>query len=177
MLRVAVVAVALAWSSSTALADTLSVRAGESLRVSISDKGATVLSRESAPSLSAFEAEGLANAQALVVPPSAKTVPPVGLDQTNAAPPKIVTKQLQITFRNVPGVNAGTVHSFLTLENGYDHFVRYRAIMHRGDASRPSDVCDVLPGRTGFEHWPYKLNSVELSDFQLVDLAGGVECQ
>jgi hypothetical protein len=154
MLRVAALSLILVLSPVVTFAAPLTVRVGESLSVSIGNKGVTVLSRQTAPPLTAFEAEGLGYSQTLVAPPGAKTVPPVGIDHTMAFPPRIPANQLQITFRKVPGQEVGKIDSFLVLENGYDHFVRYRAIMHRGESSHPTDVCDVLPGRTGFEHWP-----------------------
>jgi hypothetical protein len=66
----------------------------------------------------------------------------------------------------------------LTIENGYNRSFRYRAVMHRRDRSAPTDVCEVMANKPGFEHWPYQIEWLELSDLRLeTPLPDQLRCQ
>ncbi|WP_028968629.1 hypothetical protein [Sphingomonas sp. URHD0057] len=176
MLRYATVlffAVATAANSAT---DRLTIRAGESLTITIGDKGLAVLTREKAAPLSAFETEALHDGQAIVVPPEAKTVAPLAINHTDAPAPKIRMGQLRIAFRTVSNSDGTAMQSLLTLENGYARSLRYSAVIRRGEQSVPTDVCDVPAVKPGFEHWPYVLDAIDLSNFELLE-GDQIECQ
>lgn len=64
-------------------------------------------------------------------------------------------------------------HAFLVIENGYDRAIVYRARMTLGDRSRPTDVCLVIPGRRGYEHWPHRIDRLDLSGFAFADWREG----
>jgi hypothetical protein len=55
----------------------------------------------------------------------------------------------------------------LVIDNGYDRALSYRAIIWVNDQERPTDVCWVLPGHHGYEHWPYLVDRIELLDLRL----------
>ncbi|MES2443580.1 MAG: hypothetical protein V4574_12185 [Pseudomonadota bacterium] len=55
--------------------------------------------------------------------------------------------------------------TMLALENGYDDAIRYRARITVRGKSQPTDVCLVIPGKRGYEHWPYAIERIELGEF------------
>jgi hypothetical protein len=57
--------------------------------------------------------------------------------------------------------------SLLILENGYDMALTYRARIHQGSRSKAADVCQVMPAKRGFEHWPYPIERIELFAIRL----------
>ena len=73
----------------------------------------------------------------------------------------------------------GTDHAVLLIENGYDRAFGYRATMHVRGRATPTDVCLVRPHLRGIEHWPYAIESIDLSSFRLVPWREGqqVTCQ
>jgi hypothetical protein len=158
-------------------AEWFELRSGESVTVRVHDGQVTIIDRSSASAISAFEMETLRRNQGIVVPPNAETVAPQLMYGSGA--PAVVPGQIRITFRNVPGTESGgDLHSLLTLENGYGQSVLYRAVMHKGTQSKPTDVCEIIPGKFGFEYWPYKLDSLDLSDFRFADVdPNGMRCQ
>jgi hypothetical protein len=62
----------------------------------------------------------------------------------------------------------GTGDSLLVIENGLDRGMVYRATMHRGAQSRPTDVCLVPPGKVAVEHWPHPLDAITVDNVRLV---------
>lgn len=77
--------------------------------------------------------------------------------------------QLRFRFLQVPG----TDHAMLIVHNGYAKGLVYRArITARGKTS-PTDVCLVMPGKVGIEHWPYAISAIEVSAFELIDWKPG----
>lgn len=169
---------ALAVLATAAATNMLTVHAGERVTMHVDERGLTIVDREQSPPLSSWEAQALREGQTIKVPPGVQTVPPVALESEPANLPSIKPGQLRITFRKVPA-NAGSgVNVLLTLENGYGRSIAYRAVMHRGERAAPTDVCEVFPGKRSFEHWPFELDSLDLSDFQLVDSVDGqMRCQ
>lgn len=90
------------------------------------------------------------------------------------AEPAVEPGRLQFKFLSIAGR-----HSLLAIENGYAQALAYRARMTRGDQTRTTDVCIVIPGRHGYEHWPHTIDRLELSDFRFVAWRPGdpVPCQ
>lgn len=64
-------------------------------------------------------------------------------------------------------------HTMLVIENGQQRALVYRARITAHGRTAPTDVCVVLPGRRSFEHWPYVIERVELSDFRFIPWAPG----
>jgi hypothetical protein len=73
----------------------------------------------------------------------------------------------------------GTKHSLLIVHNGYAQALRYRALITTGGKVQPTDVCLVIPGKSGVEHWPYAIDAIEVGAFQLVNWKpeDGVPCE
>ncbi|MEP9358265.1 hypothetical protein [Sphingomonas sp. KR3-1] len=69
--------------------------------------------------------------------------------------------------------------TMLAVENGYAQSFVYRAVMHRGGGAQPTTVCLVMPGKRTMEHWPFKIDRLELRDLHLVDWKRGdaMPCQ
>jgi hypothetical protein len=99
-----------------------------------------------------------------VVPPKGPA-PAMDLPADGSLPPApaVQPDRLRLRFMSIAGQ-----HSILILENGYGRGIVYRARITRGADTRPTDVCLVVPMRFGFEHWPYPLERIEISDVHLV---------
>jgi hypothetical protein len=63
--------------------------------------------------------------------------------------------------------------TMLALENGYDEGLVYRATIEVKGRSQPTDVCLVLPGKRGYEHWPYAITKITLHHFSRVHWSDG----
>jgi hypothetical protein len=57
--------------------------------------------------------------------------------------------------------------SALVVKNGYDRALIYRARIHRGKRRTSATVCLVIPRKRGIEHWPYRIDAVEISEMRL----------
>lgn len=79
-----------------------------------------------------------------------------------AAPPPR-PGMIRVKFLSIAGR-----HSLLVVENGYDRAIVYRARMTRDGQTRPTDVCLIMPGQHGFEHWPHPIERLEISDVRFV---------
>lgn len=90
----------------------------------------------------------------------------------DAGPQPIERGVVRISFFRMTGRN-GLPETLLVLENGYERALRYRARMVRGERAQPTDVCTVLPGLRGYEHWPYSIDRIDLSEFALVPYRDG----
>jgi len=152
------------------------IQSGESLTVQFNGATAIVVERRSAGQLPTFEAWALSQMQKLPTPPGSGVLPPVAMRSNTIDPLPITPGQVRISFRRVaaPGEGKGS-QALLTIENGYAQAFRYRALMRRGERSAPTDVCDVIPQKPGFEHWPYEIDTLELSELTLVPLDSGQE--
>lgn len=99
--------------------------------------------------------------------PKPGVLPPVVMNYTDAAP-AITPGRIEIVF-----VVIGEKDSVLAIVNGYARGMTYRATITTRGRAQPTDVCLVLPGRRGYEHWPYAIEKIELTEFTLVDWAPG----
>jgi hypothetical protein len=148
----------------------ISIRPGESVMLKLDDKGMTELKRTRAKEMSDYEANLLRRMQMTYIPPGVTAVPavPVHAGDAPSDPPREIPGVVEITFRHVPGLYRGSSeHSMLTILNGYSMGLRYRATMHVKGRASPTDVCGVLSDRPGVEHWPYSIDSMDLTDFRL----------
>jgi hypothetical protein len=157
----------------------LAIRAGETVTLTLSDDGFAVTDRRPAPPMSVFEAYSLRHVLSVKVPEDATVLPPMPImrEDVPVPPPPHTPGLVRITFREVPGGAEGQ-HAFLTIENGYNRSFRYRAVMHRGTRSSPTDVCEIMPNKPGFEHWPFEIEWLELSEVRLeAPLEDRIRCQ
>jgi hypothetical protein len=83
-------------------------------------------------------------------------------------PPPIAAGEIRMRMHDVAGQ-----HTILIIENGYGRALVFHAQMARGDRSRATDVCLVVPNNRSFEHWPEPLDSLELSQLVQVDWREG----
>jgi hypothetical protein len=69
--------------------------------------------------------------------------------------------------------------SLLMIENGYDLRFTYRARIVTNEGAEPTDVCQVVPGKRGYEHWPMVVKRIELSAMHLEagDDTTGLRCE
>ena len=83
--------------------------------------------------------------------------------------------KLRFRFLQVPGAG----HALLIVHNGYRQALLYRARIWAKGGNGPTDVCLVMPGKPGIEHWPYAIAAIEVSAFELVDWKpeDGVPCK
>jgi hypothetical protein len=159
--------------------DTVSLAQGEAITIEVdaaTNYGATLVERgEAAPP----EGAELAMIQELA---SGAYDDAIGKTGHNISTPDdseplapIQPNVLRLRFVNLPG----TDHSVLLVENGYDRAFGYRAVMHVRGHGSPTDVCLVRSHLRGIEHWPYAIESIDLSSFRLVPWRDGqqVTCQ
>jgi hypothetical protein len=83
--------------------------------------------------------------------------------------------QVRILFSQI----AGGTQTVLILENGYNQGLVYRARITSHGTTEPTDVCLVMPGRRGYEHWPYAIDAIVLDSFRLEfwDSTRGIHCE
>lgn len=139
-------------------------------------EGATVTSPGPAPvttrmkaSLTPFEAAVVKQFEANLFPDAmganSATVSADGLPEPEPiAPDRFVAKFLAV---------GGGKATLLVLENGYDQAIAYRARITVKGKITPTDVCTVLPGKRGFENWPYAIEKIELTAITLEKYDGG----
>jgi hypothetical protein len=75
---------------------------------------------------------------------------------------------IRVKFQSIAGR-----HSLLVIENGYDRAIVYRAWMTWARQTRPTDVCLVTPNQHGFEHGPFPIDRLEISEVRFVDWRQG----
>ena len=159
------------WLAAPAHAQTVSVARGESLVVALDEKrddGTALVVRRDDARLNEFEKavadEFEAGKHATAIGKNYDIMREEDYPPAPAPAPHV----LRITFAPV-----GAKGSFLVIENGYDRALVYHATMHAGDKSAPTDVCLVKPGRRGFEHWPYRIDRIDLSRITLEHWSDG----
>jgi hypothetical protein len=169
--------------SCAAEAQVIPIHLGEALTIRFVDGWATVIERASAPPLTPYETGLLHRLQAQTqqIPKGATAVAPEPIypDMFPGAPPPSVDGEVHIAFRRVPSLDASKPgDSLLVLTDGYKQSFRYRAVMHGKERSAATDVCEVLPGKSGTEYWPYVIEWLELSDLRLEpSTEGAIRCQ
>jgi hypothetical protein len=104
-------------------------------------------------------------------PPDAPVNYTVPVEAPDSVRPEIIPGDLvQIRMFSIAGR-----HSMLVIENGQRRALIYRARITSNGRSAPTDVCVVPPGQRSFEHWPYLIERLELSDFRFIPWAPGRE--
>lgn len=79
------------------------------------------------------------------------------------SPDPIPADEVRVRFMSIDDK-----HALLVVENGQARGLRYRARMTVDGETKPTDVCIVLPRRPSYEYWRYRIERVELSDFEFV---------
>jgi hypothetical protein len=174
------VAIALLWSSTTWAAPvTLTLGTDETVEVRITDDGEVEIGKAAkAGDMNALDRKALVELTGTIVPPDAKTLPPQIISKDKRTPPPpIAPGHLRMSLRDVPGKSPHD--RLLVIENGYTKALRYTAELRKGDRTQATDVCWVLPGKRGYEHWPYPFDRIELGTLTLVDWteANGIPCE
>ena len=112
-----------------------------------------------------------------LTPPKAPVPEAAPLPNDAGLPPMPVPDpgKLRFRFLQVPGAG----HALLIVHNGYRQALLYRARIWAKGGNGPTDVCLVMPGKPGIEHWPYAIAAIEVSAFELVDWKpeDGVPCK
>lgn len=160
-------AAAMMMAAAPAAAQTVTLAPGEG--VSVTSPGPAPVATRTKASLSPFEAAVVRQFEANLFPDAmganSATVSGDGLPEPEPiAPGRFVAK-----FMAIGGGRA----TLLVLENGYDQAIAYRARITVKGKSTPTDVCTVLPGKRGFENWPYAIEKIELSAIALEKYDGG----
>ena len=157
-------AVALLLAPVAVSAQAVTIKRGETVTVQIDDKGVREIDRAVTEPTN-FEIVGSAEAQrgdyAQAIGPNTKAMASTG---SGALAPKPEPGKIVLRFIRTPGKD----QSLLSIQNGYDQALAYRAVMHLGNNSTPTDVCVVLPRKVGVEHWPFAIDALDLSDLRLV---------
>lgn len=104
-----------------------------------------------------------------ITPPSVPETQARALDSPGGVSPRpIPPGEIRIRFLMI-----ADRHALLVVENGQDRALTYRARMTSNGQSRPTDVCVVLPRLPSYEHWPHRIERIELSDFRFVPWVTG----
>jgi len=157
-------AAALVLAPAAANAQALSIKRGETVTLAVDDKGARVVERADTVPTN-FEIAGSAEAQRgdydQAIGPNVEVMARSG---SGALAPRPAPDKIVLRFIRTPGKD----QSMLSIHNGYDRALVYRAVMHVGKDGRPTDVCLVAPGKLGVEHWPFAIDALDLSEMRLV---------
>ena len=144
--------------------DKVRVAIGQDVSFTIDANGATITGTQVAGSPAPYEtamgAEFSRGAHADAMGPNGK---PMTNDGTRPPAPVPATGKIRVRFTRVAGYN----HSLLVIENGYRGALVYRAMIFMPDA-KPTDVCLVMPGKVGVEHWPYPIAAIEMLQIRLI---------
>ena len=87
---------------------------------------------------------------------------PIPKDHHEPAP---LANRLVIRLLVLSGEKPATL---LIVRNGYERALVYRAQMVVKGRQSATDVCLVIPGKTGVEHWPYAIDQLILDELKLV---------
>jgi hypothetical protein len=145
----------------------VSVGTGQSVVVRLVSGGAvSVESRGPAVAMIDYDRGTIAGLVAAPVPEGDVKMPAEPIGGGASPPPPVRPGSIRFTLRDLPGKSPHD--AVLVVENGYAQGLRYRAVMRRGDRSAATDVCLVMPGKRSYEHWPYQIDRLDLSDLTLV---------
>ena len=162
-IRSAILVLAAAAASMPAIAaEPVVLSTGEAVEMSIRRDGEIVVRERGRARLSAFDEASLRHLLRNHPDATGPNAVPLGKDDGLPEPERVKSGRVRIKFVEFPPGD-----SALVLENGYARALVYRARIRSGDQSAPTDVCLVMPGKRGFEHWPYRIDSIELSRLRL----------
>jgi hypothetical protein len=151
-------------STQIQLVDTISLSRGQSVTLHFDEGGGAVLvERGPAPAFTPFEQRVVRDLSGGVYDHAVGGVSAPMTVGDGPAPAPVTPYAVRIKFVATPGGE----HTMLMIENGYDGAFTYRAIMTRRGESETTDVCQVQPMLRGFEHWPYRIDNIELRAMHL----------
>jgi len=156
---------ALATAAAPAGAEPLKLRPGEEATVLVDDGGrVSVAAQRPAAPLSEFDRAAVrqltGGTQDYAVGPNAALLR--SDDGSLPTPEPVARGAIRIAFVRLPDGK-----SLLIIENGYGRAMSYRATITRDEKAQPTDVCQVIPEKRGYEHWPYPIGRIELTDIRL----------
>lgn len=167
---------AAAFALSTPASAQIVLTSGQGVSVSIGGDGAVRPDKVRPAALGPHDFEALDQMRVAykATKPAGEVLPPVMMSNTEIPMPAIAPGRIEIVF-----VVIGDKDSVLLILNGYDQGLTYRATITARGRSAPTDVCLVMPGKRGYEHWPYAIDKVELTALTLVDWSpeDGVPCK
>lgn len=134
----------------------------EAVAVQISDTGEAVAGRRGRGELSAAEAVSL---RRLWTEDGRYTGARYGVTAGKdgiPVPAPVTPGEVNFTLVQFP-----QGQSALVVKNGYDRALVYRARLHRGKRRSSATVCLVIPGKRGIEHWPFRIDAIEISEMRL----------
>ena len=155
--------------------DKVRIAIGQGVSFTVDANGATVAEAKAAGSPTPYEAavgaEFSRGEHADAMGPNGK---PMTNDGTRPPAPVPATGKIRVRFTRV----AGNDHSLLVIENGYRGAFVYRATIFTPNA-KPTDVCLVMPGKVGVEHWPYPIAAIEMLQIRLIPWTpeNGLTCE
>jgi hypothetical protein len=138
------------------------VAMGEAVTVEISNTGEAVAGRRAQGGLSTAEAVSL---RRLWTQDGRYTGARYGVTAGKDGipiPAPVTPGEVHLTLVQFP-----KGQSALVVKNGYDRALVYRARLHRGNRRSSATVCLVIPGKRGIEHWPFRIDAVEISEMRL----------
>ena len=144
----------------------IAIHPGETVTVEVRDRDTVVVERGPAAPLTTFEAAMIRRMQGTEIPAGSGVQPAIAVtrNEIEGEPPRPVPGRVRITFRLVPGSRPGSEpHSVLVLSNGYGNSFRFRVRMHVAGSVQPTDVCEVFPQISGTEHWPYRIDQLDVT--------------
>jgi hypothetical protein len=140
----------------------VSLAIGEEVVVEFAQDGVAVRTRAPAESASRFETLAVADLNSGVH--GDVTGDNVALVRVGPKAPPLEAVQpgvLRVRFVAIGEESA------LSIENGYDQGLVYRARIVVDGETEATDVCLVLPNLRGLEHWPYAIERIELYELRL----------
>lgn len=161
--------------ASPAMAQGITLTRGEEVVLGVDD-GGTADAARGPTSATPFE-RAVGRHLGGVKVPDAPVTEGVPIPHDTGLPAAPVPDAGQLRFRFLPVPETGG--SLLIIHNGYPQGLVYRASITSKGKSQPTDVCLVVPRRLGVEYWPYAIDAIEVSGFNLIDWKpeDGVPCK
>ena len=90
-------------------------------------------------------------------------------DEMGMTADPVAPNEIHIAFRQI----GDSDHRLLVVANGYTRALAFRAAIRVDGKERYTDVCTVMPGIHGFEHWPFASDRIILTDLRLEEWSAG----
>jgi hypothetical protein len=163
-----VLALLAAWPAAAQDIPAITLSPGQSITIRFDDGGRVGAPERGRAEWTRFDVAA-ARQLAAITPPEAPVpqAQPVGAPE-GTEPDPIPPDEVRMRFFSIAGR-----HTMLVVENGRNQAIAYRARMIVRGQSRPTDVCIVLPHLPSYEHWPYEIDRIELTDFRFIPWIAG----
>lgn len=160
-------ALAFASAASTASeANPIVLKPGEAVTLTVDDGGRAIETRrETAPALTPFEKAWVRQMTSGELDWAIGPNIAISTSDDERFPVPGPVEPAIVAVKLVP---VGEGNMLLVINNGYSRGFKYRARLRRGDRAAATDVCEVMAEKRGFEHWPYRFDSIEITDVTLV---------